>query len=142
MNILVDTSIWSLALRRSGTLTEEDRLLVLELPELINEVRVVMIGPVRQELLSGISSHEQYFNLKKKLHSFEDLLLTREYYERAAEFYNLCRKNGVQGSQIDFLICATAAIAKIQIFTSDKDFLLYEKHVPITLYQPTRKTYL
>ena len=141
MNILVDTSIWSLALRRSGTLTEEDQFLVLELSELINEVRVVMIGPVRQELLSGISSHEQYFNLKKKLHSFEDLLLTREYYERAAEFYNLCRKNGVQGSQIDFLICATAAIAKIQIFTSDKDFFFYAKHVPITLYQPTRNTY-
>ena len=142
MNVLVDTSIWSLALRRSGTLTEEDQFLVLELSELINEVRVVMIGPVRQELLSGISSHEQYSNLKKKLHSFEDLPLTREYYERAAEFYNLCRKNGVQGSQIDFLICATAAIAKMQIFTSDKDFLLYAKHVPITLYQPTRKTYL
>lgn len=112
MNILVDTSIWSMALRRSGTLTEEDQFLVLELSELINEVRVVMIGPVRQELLSGISSHEQYSHLKKKLHAFEDLPLTREYYERAAEFYNMCRKNGVQGSQIDFLICATAAIAK------------------------------
>jgi len=136
MNVLVDTSIWSLALRRSGTLPEEDQSLVWELSELINEVRVVMIGPIRQELLSGISSKMQYSSLKKKLQFFEDLPLTRNYYERAAEFYNLCRKNGVQGSQIDFLICATAAEAKMQIFTSDKDFLLYAKHVPIILYQP------
>ena len=136
MNVLVDTSIWSLALRRSGTLPEEDQSLVWEFSELINEVRVVMIGPIRQELLSGISSKMQYSSLKKKLQFFEDLPLTRNYYERAAEFYNLCRKNGVQGSQIDFLICATAAEAKMQIFTSDKDFLLYAKHVPIILYQP------
>jgi len=136
MNVLVDTSIWSLALRRSGTLPEEDQSLVWELSELINEVRVVMIGPIRQELLSGISSKMQYSSLKKKLQFFEDLPLTRNYYERAAEFYNLCRKTAFQGSQIDFLICATAAEAKMQIFTSDKDFLLYAKHVPIILYQP------
>ena len=142
MNVLVDTSIWSLALRRSGTLTDEDQFRVLELTELINEVRVVMIGPVRQELLSGISSQVQYLNLKKKLDYFEDLPLIQKYYERAAEFYNICRKNGVQGSQIDFLICATAAEAKMQIFTSDKDFLLYAKHVPITLYLSVRKTHL
>ena len=97
-----------------------------------------MIGPIRQELLSGISSPVQYDALKEKLQAFEDLLLPREYYEKAAEFYNTCRRAGVQGSHTDFLICATAAEAGLQIFSSDKDFMLYAKHLPITLHQPTR----
>ena len=98
----------------------------------------VMIGPIRQELLSGISSPVQYDALKEKLQAFEDLPLPREYYERAAEFYNICRRAGVQGSHIDFLICATAAEAGIEIFSSDKDFILYAKHLPIILHQPAR----
>ncbi len=141
MKVLVDTSIWSLALRRSVVLPKEEKFLVQEFLELINEVRVVMIGPIRQELLSGISSQLQYNTLKEKLQFFEDLPLTRKYYEKAAEFFNICRKVGVQGSQIDFLICATGTEAKLQIFTSDKDFILYAKHIPITLYQPVRIKY-
>ena len=138
MKVLVDTSVWSLALRRSGTLRKEDQFLVRELSDLLNDVKVVMIGPIRQELLSGISSPVQYDALKEKLQAFEDLLLPREYYEKAAEFYNTCRRAGVQGSPTDFLICATAAEAGMQIFSSDKDFMLYGKHLPITLHQPAR----
>jgi len=138
MKILVDTSIWSLALRRSGTRSKDDQLQVLELTDLLNDVKVVMIGPIRQELLSGISSPVQYDALKEKLQAFEDLPLPRGYYERAAEFYNICRRAGVQGSHIDLLICATAAEAGIEIFSSDKDFILYAKHLPIILHQPAR----
>ncbi|MDD5169030.1 MAG: hypothetical protein PHN75_09445, partial [Syntrophales bacterium] len=98
MKILVDTSIWSLALRRSGKLSEGDQSLVSELTELIGEVRVAIIGPIRQELLSGISIQSQFDALKEKLSAFEDIQLTREDYERAAEFFNSGRKSGIQGS--------------------------------------------
>lgn len=138
MKVLVDTSIWSLALRRSGTRSKDDQFLVLELTDLLNDVKVVMIGPIRQELLSGISSPVQYEALKEKLQAFEDLPLPREYYERAAEFYTICRRAGVQGSHVDFLICATAVEAGIEIFSSDKDFILYAKHLPIILHQLAR----
>ena len=138
MKILVDTSIWSLALRRSAALPEEDQSLVNELNELIGEVRVAMIGSIRQELLSGIPDQEQFDVLKGKLQAFEDVLLAREDYERAAEFYNICRKSGVQGSQIDFLICAVAVGMGIPIFTGDKDFFLYAKHLPISVHRPIR----
>jgi len=60
--------------------------------------------------------------------------LSREDYERAAEFYNTCRKSGIQGSQIDFLICAVAAGREIPIFTTDNDFLLYAKYLSISLH--------
>jgi predicted nucleic acid-binding protein len=138
VKVLVDTSIWSLALRRSAGLSEEDQSLVYELNELIGEVRVAIIGPICQELLSGIPGQEQFDTLKEKLQAFEDLLLARGDYERAAEFYNICRKSGVQGSQIDFLICAVAAGMGIPIFTADKDFSLYAKHLPICLHRPLK----
>jgi hypothetical protein len=136
VKILVDTSIWSLALRRSAKLSEKDRSLVQELNELISEVRVAIIGPVRQELLSGISIKTQFEALKEMLAAFDDMPLRREDYERAAEFYNTCRKAGIQGSQIDFLICAAAAGRELPIFTTDNDFLLYAKHLPISLHRP------
>lgn len=141
MKVLVDTSIWSLALRRSGPLSKEDRLPVDELNELIHEVRVVLVSPIRQELLSGISNQTQFGALKERLKAFEDLPLHRQDYERAAEFFNTCRKSGIQGSQIDFLICSAAVGSGIPIFTADKDFSLYSKHLNISLYHPrgTRK---
>ena len=112
----------------------EDRTLVNELVELINDVRVALIGPIRQELLSGISSQAQFETLKEKLQAFEDLPLKQQDYEQAAEFYNICRQSGIQGSHVDFLICSVAAGREIPIFTSDKDFFLYAKHLNVTIY--------
>ncbi len=139
MKVLVDTSIWSLALRRKKALSREEQVRIDELNELINEVRVVIIGPIRQELLSGISNDDQFRILKERLHAFEDLPLAQTDYERAAEFYTVCRKAGIQGSGIDFLICSVSVGNEIPIFTSDKDFLRYKKHLPISLYQPRRR---
>ena len=99
MKVLADTSVWSLALRRK----EPDKI-VKKLTDLIFESMIVMIGPIRQELLSGISERTVFENLKSKLQSFDDLPITTEDYETAADFFNICRSKGVQGSHIDFLI--------------------------------------
>ncbi len=133
MKILVDTSVWSLALRKKS-LTEDEKNIVKELKELIYELRVVFIGPVRQELLSGISDDKKFMNLKDKLKAFEDLPLKIDDYEKAAEIFNTCRKNGVQGSHIDFLICAASINNEISIFTTDKDFENYKKYINIKLH--------
>jgi predicted nucleic acid-binding protein len=133
MKVLVDTSVWSLALRRDLTFDGPE---VYELTELIKEARVQMIGPVRQELLSGIKSQAQFHKLRNHLRSFPDLELTTRDYEYAAEFFNLCRSKGVQGSNTDFLICAIAAHHKVPIFTTDRDFTLFQLHLPITLHCP------
>jgi len=133
MKVLVDTSVWSLALRRD---LPSDGPEVSELTELIKEARVQMIGPVRQELLSGIKSHAQFQKLRNHLRSFPDLELTTRDYEHASEFFNLCRSKGVQGSNTDFLICAIAARHKAPIFTTDRDFTLFQLHLPISLHRP------
>ncbi len=132
MKVLVDTYVWSLALRR-GVSTE--LLIVKELTELISEVRVQLIGPIRQELLSGIKSKKQFDDLKYHLSAFNDLPLLKRDFEKAAEFYNTCRKSGIQGSNTDLLICAVAFHHNFEIFTTDKDFANFQKYLPIKLYK-------
>jgi predicted nucleic acid-binding protein len=133
MKVLVDTSVWSLALRRN---LPADGPEISELIELIREARVQMIGPVRQELLSGVKSQAQFHKLRNHLRPFPDFELTTRDYEHAAEFFNLCRSKGIQGSNTDFLICAIAAHHKLPIFTTDGDFTLFQIHLPITLHRP------
>jgi predicted nucleic acid-binding protein len=132
MKVLVDTSVWSLALRRNQP-TESP--VVTELIELIREVRSQLIGQVRQELLSGIKNQVQFQKLRNHLRAFPDLEVTTRDYESAADFYNLCRAKGIQGSNTDFLICAVAARYNIPIFTTDEDFTLFQAHLPITLHR-------
>ena len=89
MKILVDTSVWSLALRRKSAPHDPS---VIELRGLIEELRVQMIGPVRQEILSGIRSKSQFLKLRETLRAFPDLVLSSQDYELAAEFFNVGRR--------------------------------------------------
>ena len=131
MKVLVDTSVWSLALRPGDkSLTPCSK----ELRGLIEDHRVQMIGPIRQEILSGIRSESQFKSLKKRLSGFIDFPLLTEDYVMAARYFNLCRTKGIQGSNTDFLICAVAVRNKSHIYTTDSDFTLFSEHVPIVLH--------
>ncbi len=132
MKVIVDTSVWSLALRRSKNVENKH---VEELEELIKEVRAQLIGPVRQELLNGIKSEKQYRVLKKHLRAFKNLDIETEDYELAAEYFNTARKNGIQGSNTDFLLCAISTRLRMPIFTTDKDFLYFQSVLPIELHR-------
>jgi predicted nucleic acid-binding protein len=129
MKVLVDTCVWSQVIRHK----RPDLGLTEKLNELIYDGRVAMIGPIRQELLSGVSRIGQFNKLRKHLTPFADIPLTTEYFEKAAEFCNICRQKGVQGSTTDFLICATAYLEKLCIFTTDMNFEKYQKYLPIKL---------
>ena len=131
MRVLVDTCVWSLSLRRKEVVEEP---CVRELRKLIEEYRVQMIGPIRQEILSGIRDQTQFHRLQEHLRAFPNLPLVAADYERAAEFFNTCRRQGVQGSNTDFLICAIAARRQMPIFTVDDDFKRFEAHLPAKLY--------
>jgi len=136
VNIVVDTSVWSLALRRSRPVRSP---VVIELEELIREGRAVLLGPVRQELLSGVPILQQYELLRDHLRAFPDVALEPEDYEEAAAFFNRCRARGVQGSNTDFLICAVAARRQFPILTTDTDFTHYAAHVPVQIHSPSRR---
>jgi len=132
MKVLVDTSVWSLALRRKESSKDAD--VVKKLTRLIEDSMVVMIGPIRQELLSGISQETVFLDLKNKLEPFEDMPISTCDYETAAQFHNLCRKSGIQGSHTDFLICAVAYNNNLLIFTTDEDFFHFAKLLPVRLF--------
>lgn len=136
MKILIDSPIWSLAFRRGS---DKNKIILRELKELINEFRVIIIGPIRQEVLSGISDSNKFLQLKEKLEAFEDITLTTHHYEYAAELYTICRKNGIQGSHIDFLICSVSILNNSAVFTTDNDFKNYQKYLDIKLYNPRKK---
>jgi hypothetical protein len=133
MKVLVDTSVWSLALRRSSP---QDSAHVRELTELISELRVQMVGPVRQELLSGIRHQKQFESLRDHLRPFPDLIIEREEYEYAAEIFNTLRSKGVQASNTDILLCSTSIRRKMPFFTIDNDFIHIAKHILLELHQP------
>lgn len=133
MKEIVDTCVWSLALRRN--VATEEMAIGQMLRDLITDGRVVLLGAIRQEVLSGIRYREQFVRLRDNLRAFPDLEITTEDYELAAEFFNTCRRNGVQGSNTDFLICAVAHRRGYSIFTTDKDFDNFRSYIPVVLFE-------
>ena len=134
MKVIVDTSVWSLALRRSTTIANAE---TYELKKLIQNQSVVTLGCIRQELLSGIREPAQYELLRERLSAFPNQILNENCYELAAKMFNDCRAKGVQGSNTDFLICAAAQLNQLAIYTTNQDFVHYQKTLGISLYQPT-----
>jgi predicted nucleic acid-binding protein len=135
MDVLVDTTIWSLALRRRRTSANgAGELARLEFAALVEEDRVRMIGAVRQEVLSGVRHTAQFERLRAVLRNFPDEPAITRDYERAAEHFNTCRSHGIQGTHGDMLICAVAERLGAAIFTSDQDFTRYAQHLPISLH--------
>lgn len=128
MNVVVDTSVWSLALRRA---TGQSTARSLELARLIGAGRVVMLGVIRQELLTGIRSQEQFARVRDHLRAFPDSEVSTADHEEAAAMSNACREAGIQGSPVDYVICAVAARRGLSILTDDADFRRYATLLPI-----------
>lgn len=136
MKVLVDTDVWSEAVRKKKGKKSN---FVLELVDLIQEGRLEMIGPIRMEVLSGIKEAETFDAFSETLSAFPDRTMNSDIYVMAARFYNLCRSKGIQGSNTDFQICACSVQWNTPILSKDKDYALYKKHLPIELVQPRKR---
>ncbi|VAW36118.1 hypothetical protein MNBD_GAMMA01-220 [hydrothermal vent metagenome] len=130
MKVLVDTTIWSNAFRSKKPKYAGH---VNTLIDLISSNKVLILGVIKQEILSGYSELSKFNQLKNKLNPFENTQILDEDYIQAAQFSNTCRSRGIQGSTVDFFICAVAFRLNVAIFTTDKDFYHYQKHIPIKL---------
>ena len=78
-----------------------------------------MIGPIRQELLSGIKEQAQFDKLRGALAAFRDEAIETPDYAEAARLYNVCRSQGVQCGPVDILICAVAVRRKWSVLAND-----------------------
>lgn len=129
---IIDSAIWSLLFRKKN-LDEKDLVIVNKVKELTKDDEVIMLGSVRQEALCGISSKEKFEKIKNALDIYDDFVISKSDYINAAEFFNLCRSHGIQGSHTDFLICSVAKSNGFEIFTTDNDFSNYSQFVDIKL---------
>ena len=136
MDVLVDTPVWSLVLRRQETakLSAVEARCKTELQALMNERRARIIGPVRQEILSAIRERAQFERLRALLRELECEPLAMVDFESAAEAGNTCRAKGLIGSPVDYLICAVALSRRWPVFTLDKDFDRFAKILGVPLH--------
>lgn len=126
MKVLVDTSVWSLALRRlNGTQNREAEVLrvLVERGE-----DIFLIGIILQEVLQGIKKQSDFDALKKHFEAFPLIQLTRDDYIRAAALKNNLIKKGIQASTVDALIASTAITHGCVLFSADKDFQQIARH--------------
>jgi predicted nucleic acid-binding protein len=133
VKVLVDTSVWWLALQRRTPALQHPAVEALR--RLITEARAAMVGPIRQEVLSGIREKAAFERLRDHPQAFPDEPVNAGDYERAAEHFNTCRSRGLQGSNTDFLLCAIAERHRMPILSTDEDFLRYARVLPIDLHQ-------
>lgn len=121
MKVIVDTCVWSLSLRRQNKSRSSpaEQQMLTQLREAIRDRRVAMIGPIRQEVLSGIRDKEQFAITRELLDPFRNEEITDGDYVEAARLFNLCRGQGVECGPVDILICAVAVRMRYGILTSD-----------------------
>jgi predicted nucleic acid-binding protein len=138
VDVLVDTPIWSLTLRRqeSAKLSAAEIRCKRELAELLAENRARIIGPVRQEILSAVRHRAQFERLRTLLRQFDCEPLSTADFESAAEAGNMCREKGLAGSPVDYLICAVALSRRWAVFTLDRDFDRFARVLGVPLHAP------
>jgi len=131
MEVLVDTSVWSEYFRKNHDLESD---VLNNLKSLVSEGRAILAGTVKQELLSGIREELRFSKLKDLLAPFPTLLATDKDHILAATFFNRCRNREIQGSFVDFLLCAQAYNNHLSLLSTDKDFIHYGSILPIRLW--------
>lgn len=134
MNVLVDTSAWSLLLRRRSSEDAPELPVARTLRQLIlGEERVFLTGIVYQEILQGVRVERQRREMVRQLQPFPLLEATRATYERAARLRDRCLTKGVTPSTIDVLIAQVAIDGGCVLLTADSDFNAISAHSSLRL---------
>jgi predicted nucleic acid-binding protein len=132
--VLIDTPVWLLALRRRVVdLSGSEQLLTQVLHDVIQQRRALLLGSVRQEILSGIREESQFRRIRDYLRAFPNVGLDSVDYEEAARISSDCRRTGIATSAIDMLICAVCLRNDWDVFTTDRDFERYHHVARIRL---------
>ena len=121
MNLVVDTSVWSLVLRRD-TVNERDPHVRAFRACVKAGHGLILLGPILQELLDGLRSARQFTSLLSVLEPIPMAPLDRNTFVLAARMRNECRDNGIQAGAVDFLIAAACVESGWPLLTADRDF--------------------
>jgi predicted nucleic acid-binding protein len=132
VNLLVDTSVWSLFLRRKKENNHNPYVMQLRY-HLESEDCIHLTGPILQELLDGIKEKKQFELLREYVEPFPLIQLQREDFIEAARLRNHCRSRGIQAGPVDFLISASCLLRNYPLLTADQDFHHIAAHSELTL---------
>lgn len=134
--LIIDTTSWSFFLRRRlpERLTSIELAVREQTRAAIDRDEAALLGMVRQEVLSGLAPRERFAYVRDILAALSDEPVASTDHERAAEMFNRCKAAGVQGSDVDYLICAVAERLSADILTLDRDFTRYAQLLPIRLH--------
>jgi predicted nucleic acid-binding protein len=132
VNLLVDTSVWSLALRRDvPTRTPEVDILAEQLE---SGGALFTTGLVLQELLQGFSGPKARKAIIQRFTALPFLVPDRGDHVKAADLRNRCRRNGLQIGTIDALLAQLCIRHKLIMLTTDGDFRRVAKHSPLRVW--------
>ena len=132
MTLLVESSVWSLALRRDGTFDAKEVLALRE--ALTGADSVVTTGLVLQELLQGFNGPKAKEAIIERFGALPLIQPDRQDHVAAAEVRNACRRGGVQIGTIDALLIQLCGRYEMTLLSSDKDFANAARHVPFRLW--------
>jgi predicted nucleic acid-binding protein len=133
LNVLVDTSVWSLALRRDAP---PDVPEVDELRCALEAGAVYCTGLVLQELLQGFAKPKAHRQIIDHFSALPLLVPDREDHIHAAEMRNRCRRKGVQTGTIDALLAQLCVRYDLMMLTTDKDFRNMASIVSLSVWGP------
>jgi len=131
VSLFVDTSVWSLALRRDSPQDgKEVKLLHRALSEGIS---VFTTGLVLQELLQGFLGAKASSQIIERFAALPFIIPDRVDYIQAAEIRNRCRRKGIQTGTIDALLAQLCLRHELELLTTDHDFKHISKVYPLRL---------
>jgi len=134
VTLLVDTSVWSLALRRDATASEPEVHALKD--ALLGADLVMTTGLVLQELLQGFAGPKARALVIERFAALPLLQPDRDDHVAAAELRNTCRRAGVQIGTIDALLAQLCIRHELALLTTDKDFMLAARHCALRLWTP------
>ena len=125
MTVLVDTSVWSLALRRDRP---PNHPAVAGLTTALESDLVVTTGLIVQELLQGFLPERTHTEIRRRFGALAAVQPTRDDHIAAAELRNSCRRAGVQLGTLDALIAQLCITHDLELLSADRDFEHAARH--------------
>jgi predicted nucleic acid-binding protein len=132
LSLFVDTSVWSLALRRDAP---------SDAPQLRALVRAIETGEsilttglILQELLQGFSGPRARAQILDRFSAVPLLVPDREDHINAAALRNTCRRAGVQIGTIDALLAQLCIHHRLTMLSTDNDFRCLAEHCALQLW--------
>jgi hypothetical protein len=134
VDLFVDTSVWSLALRRDAT---PDEPAVERLRQALDVGEgIFTTGLVLQELLQGFHGPNARDAIVERFGALPFIVPDRADHVEAAELRNVCRRHGTTVGAIDALLAQICRRHDLVMLTTDRDFELMAGHVDLRLWAP------